>query len=181
MLVNDNGRGELQSVAQEPFAEILDTNTTQSRTGLGGQAQAGTTITVEPHISEDDYMQLGYSIELSNFTGTGSNGLPPPSQKNAVSSTVTIPDGYTIVVGGLTVKNMRQAVDTIPILGDIPVLKYLFGARSHSSENTTLFVFIRPVILRDDRFKDLIYLSEKKTEEAGLPSDFPQSKPLPLR
>ena len=35
VLVNDNGRGELQSVSQEPFAEILDTNTTQSRTGLG--------------------------------------------------------------------------------------------------------------------------------------------------
>jgi general secretion pathway protein D len=181
LLVNDNGRGELQSVAQEPFAEILDTNTTQSRTGLGGQAQAGTTVTVEPHISEDDYLQLGYTVELSNFTGVGRNGLPPPSQKNAVSSTVTIPDGYTIVVGGLSVKNLRQAVDTIPILGDIPILKYLIGARSKSSQDTTLFVFIKPVIFRDDRFKDLMYLSEQKATAASVPSDFPQSKPLPLR
>jgi general secretion pathway protein D len=181
LLVNDNGRGELQSVAQEPFAEILDTNTTQSRTGLGGQAQAGTTITVEPHISEDDYLQLGYSVELSNFTGTGRNGLPPPSQKNAVSSSVTIPDGYTIVVGGLSVKNLRQAVDAVPLLGDIPVIKYLFGSRSHTGQDTTLFVFLRPVILRDDRFQDLMYLSERKASAAGLPPDFPESQPLPLR
>ena len=107
--MNDNGKGKLQSVSQEPFAEILDTASTQSRTGLGGQAEAGTTISVEPHISQDDYLQLAYSIELSSFTGTASSGLPPPSQKNTVDSTVTIPDGYTIVVGGLTVKNFRAA------------------------------------------------------------------------
>ncbi len=181
ILVNDNGKGKLQSVSQEPFAEILDTATTQSRTGLGGQAQAGTTITVEPHISEDDYLQLSYTVELSSFTGQGTNGLPPPSQKNTVDSTVTIPDGYTIVVGGLTVKNLRKTVQSIPILGDIPVIKYLFGARTRTDTDTTLFVFIKPVILRDDRFEDLKYISEGKRVEMGLPGNYPTSEPLPMR
>src|SRR5439155_12724195 len=127
LLVNDNGKGKLQSVSQEPFAEILDTSTTQPRTGLGGLAQAGTTISVEPHISEDDYLQLAYSIELSSFTGTGRSGLPPPSQKNSVDSTVTVPDGNTIVVGGLRVKNFRQQKDTLPFIGAIPFAEFLFG------------------------------------------------------
>lgn len=181
ILVNDNGKGKLQSVSQEPFAEILDTATTQSRTGLGGQAQAGTTISVEPHISEDDYLQLSYSVELSAFTGAAANGLPPPSQKNTVDSTVTIPDGYTIVVGGLTVKNLRTTVQSIPLIRDIPVIKYLFGARTKTSTETTLFVFIKPLILRDDRFEDLKYLSSGKTAEMGLPGDYPASEPLPMR
>jgi general secretion pathway protein D len=181
ILVNDNGKGKLQSVSQEPFAEILDTATTQSRTGLGGQAQAGTTISVEPHISEDDYLQLSYTVELSSFTGQGTNGLPPPSQKNTVDSTVTIPDGYTIVVGGLTVKNLRKTVQSIPILGDIPVIKYLFGARTRTDTDTTLFVFIKPVILRNDRFEDLKYLSGGKAAEMGLPGNYPTSEPLPMR
>ena len=77
---------------------------------MGGQAQAGTTISVEPHISEGDYLQLNYSVELSNFTGAAQAGLPPPSEKNAVDSTVTIPDGYTIVVGGLSVKNFTKSL-----------------------------------------------------------------------
>src|SRR5205823_3689722 len=105
-----------------------------------------------PHISAGDYLQLDYSIELSSFTGQASGDLPPPSQKNAVESTVTIPDGYTIVVGGLSVKNLTAAVNTLPIIGDIPVLGWLFGTRSQTKSDTTLFVFIRPVILRDDRF-----------------------------
>ena len=181
LLVNDNGKGKLQSVSQEPFAEILDTSTTQSRTGLGGQAQAGTTISVEPHISEGDYLQLAYSIELSNFTGQSSAGLPPPSQKNAVDSAVTIPDGYTIVVGGLSVKNFTASVDSIPLLNQIPLLKYLFGTRSTTRTDTTLFVFIRPVILRDDKFEDLKYVSEQKAREVGLSGDYPPSEPVPMR
>lgn len=181
LLVNDNGRGQLKSVAQEPFAEILDTSGNQSRTGLGGQAEAGTSITVEPHISEDDYLQLTYSVELSNFTGASREGLPPPSQKNAVDSTVTIPDGHMIVVGGLSVRNLRQTVDSIPLIGRIPVIEYLFGSRTRATTDTTLFVFIRPIILRDDKFEDLKHLSGRSARDAGLPADHPASEPILLR
>jgi general secretion pathway protein D len=180
LLVNDNGKGQLQSVRQEPFAEILDTNTTQSRTGLGGQAEAGTTISVEPHISKGDYLQLDYTVELSSFTGNATNGLPPPSQKNAVNSTVTIPDGFTIVVGGLSLKNARDNINKIPLLGDIPIIKYLFRAQANSSSDTTLFVFIRPVILRDEKFEDLKYYSDRKMQRMGVPGDYPDSQPIPL-
>jgi type II secretory pathway component GspD/PulD (secretin) len=181
LLVNDNGKGKLESVAQEPFAVILDASSTQSLTSLGGLASAGTSITVEPHISEADYLQLGYSIELSNFTGTASNGLPPPSQKNAVDSSVTIPDGYTIVVGGLTTKNNSANNSSIPILGQIPFLRWLFGTQSNNVTDSTLFVFIRPVILRDDKFEDLKYISGRSAKSAELPPDFPLSHPVPMR
>ena len=181
LLVNDNGVGKLESVAQEPYAVLLDASSTQSVTSLGGLASAGTSISVEPHISQADYLQLGYTIELSSFTGAAQNGLPPPSQKNSVDSEVTIPDGYTIVVGGLTTHNFTTAVNTIPILGDIPFLRFLFGTRSRNVENSTLFVFIRPVILRDDQFDDLKYISGRALKQAGLDDDFPKSEPIPMR
>ena len=181
LLVNDNGAGKLQSVAQQPYAVILDASSTQSLTSLGGLAQAGTSISVEPHISDADYLQLTYSIELSNFTGDAASGLPPPSQKNSVDSEVTIPDGYTIVVGGLTSKNYTQAVNSIPILDQIPILKYAFGTRSWHAEDTTLFVFIRPTILRDDQFDDLKFISADSVRAAGLVSDLPQSNPVLMK
>lgn len=181
LLVNDNGKGKLESVQQQPFAVILDASSTQSLTSLGGQAQAGTSISVEPHISEGDYLQLAYSIELSNFTGAASNGLPPPSDKNSVDSSVTIPDGYTIVVGGLTTKSLTTSVNTIPLVGDIPLLKYLFGTRTRNLNDSTLFVFIKPVILRDDKFEDLKFLSGLSATEAAIPADYPQGEPVPMK
>jgi general secretion pathway protein D len=181
LLVNDNGKGQLKSVAQEPYAEIIDSNASQAITSFGGQAEAGTSIVVEPHISEDDYLQLSYSIELSNFTGAARQGLPPPSQSNSVDSTVTIPDGHTIVVGGLNTKNFRAAVDSVPGIDQIPILKYLFGSRTRSSTDTTLFVFIRPTILRDDKFADLKYLSGRAADKASIGGDYPASSPLPMR
>jgi general secretion pathway protein D len=181
LLVNDNGKGQLKSVAQEPFAQIIDSNASQAITTFGGQAEAGTSILVEPHISQDDYLQLNYTIELSNFTGQSTNGLPPPSQSNSVESTVTIPDGYTIVVGGLSTKNLRASLQSIPIIDQIPLLKWVFGTHSRTITDTTLFVFIRPVILRDDKFEDLKYLSNRAAGAASIPGDFPASDPIPLR
>ena len=73
------------------------------------------------------------------------------------------------------------AVDSIPGINQIPILKYLFGSRSRSSTDTTLFVFIRPTILRDDKFADLKYLSGRAAEKASIGGDYPPSSPLPMR
>ena len=94
---------------------------------------------------------------------------------------MTIPDGNTIVVGGLSVKNLRQAEDSIPFLNQIPLTRYLFGTRTNTTIETTLFVFIRPTILRDDQFADLKYLSDRKTDAAGIEGSYPASRPIPLR
>jgi general secretion pathway protein D len=85
------------------------------------------------------------------------------------------------VVGGLNRKSTSFTKTGIPILGDIPILEYLFSNRTNNSQNTTLFVFLRPVILRDDRFEDLKSLSERDLKPAGLPSNFPASEPLEMK
>ena len=178
ILVNDNTAGTLSSVAAEPYAAIVDSSNNTSTTTLGGNSEAGTTITVTPRISMDDYLQLEYNIELSNFTGDRSANLPPPSQRNTIQSDVTIPDGYTIVVGGINRIDNSNTESGIPVLSEIPVLKHLFSSQDVSHREQTLFVFIRPVILRDDRFADLKYLSGRDRDRAGLDSEYPSSESL---
>ncbi len=178
ILVNDNTAGTLSSVAAEPYAAIVDSSNNTSTTTLGGNSEAGTTITVTPRISMDDYLQLEYNIELSNFTGDRSANLPPPSQRNTIQSDVTIPDGYTIVVGGINRIDNSNTESGIPVLSEIPVLKHLFSSQDVSHREQTLFVFIRPVILRDDRFADLKYLSGRDRDLAGLDSEYPSSESL---
>ncbi|GAG00230.1 unnamed protein product, partial [marine sediment metagenome] len=124
VLVNDNATATLASISEAPFTSI-NASDTVSTTSFAGYASAGTTVTVTPHISEGQHVQLEYSITVNSFTGEGAAGIPPPRQTNEINSKVTIPDGYAVVVGGLTRKDFSSTVSSIPLLGEIPILKYL--------------------------------------------------------
>jgi len=180
VLINDNATGELTSKNEEPFASV-NASTTVATTSFAGFAQAGTNIRITPQISEGEHLKLEYEIELSSFTGEdASDSLPPARQTNSLISEATIPNGHTIVVGGLTRENYMNTIDRIPVLGRIPILEYAFSNRSEMQRKLTLFVFIRAVILRDDKFKDLKVLSQDAAARAELPGDYPESEPVEI-
>jgi general secretion pathway protein D len=58
-------------------------------------------------------------------------------------------NGQTIVLGGLTADDYNRLKSQVPILGDIPVLGELFKSRQESRTKRTLFIFLKPTILRD--------------------------------
>ncbi len=180
VLVNDNSTGTLASVTEVPFTSVNASNTVAT-TSFAGFAEAGTTIEVTPRISEDDHLVLDYVITLNSFTGTGGGGVPPPRQTDEVRSTVTIPDGHTVIVGGLNRQNNSWSRDGIPYLEKIPILRELTGIETKAGSRTTLFVFLRPVILRDDKFRDLQYLSGKALNRAGCQKNYPASRPMLIK
>lgn len=180
VLVNDNATATLTSLSQEPF-ESTSTTDTVAQQGFGGFVEAGTKITVTPHISEDDYLQLEYEVELSSFTGERVGNLTPPRQENTLKSAVTVPDGYAVITGGLTREDQSQSHNRVPVLGDIPILGTAFGTQRATFSKSTLFVFLRPVILRDDEFADLRYLSGQDLARAQLPDAFPASEAMLIR
>ena len=104
--------------------------------------------------------------------------MPPPRQTNEIQSRVTVPDGYTIIVGGLTNKNESYEIDTVPWLERIPVVRDLVSLQQDNWQQTSLFVFLKPVILREDKFKDLRYLSDVNLRRSIEPTNFPQNAPL---
>jgi len=154
----------------------VNASNTVATTNFAGFAEASTTIEVTPRISENDHLVLDYVVTLNSFTGTGGAGVPPPRQTDEIRSTVTIPDGHTIIVGGLNRQNTSWDRDGIPVLERIPILRELTGVENDSKSRTTLFVFLRPVILRDDKFRDLQYLSEKSLNCAGCTKPIPPAR-----
>lgn len=185
VLVNDNATASLVSENEEPFATVSVSGTGVERTTLGGYASAGTSIGVTPQIAEGDHLKLQYDIELSSFAeaseeAVAAASLPPARQTNTLSSEATIPDGHTIIVGGLTRDNYRESIDRVPILGSLPVVELLFSNRSTTERQTTLFVFIRAVILRDDQFQHLRFLSSEAATRAELAEGDPVSEPVEI-
>ena len=177
ILVNDNATGILSSVEEVPFTSV-NASQTVATTSFAGFADAGTTIVVTPHISEDGHLQLEYKITLNDFVGTGGDGIPPQRQTDEIESSVTVPDGHTIVVGGLKRRANAATVDSIPFIENIPILNILAMNRSKSRDDSSLFVFLRPVILREDRFEDLKFLSGEASGQACIQGDHPSSEPL---
>ena len=180
VLVNDNATGTLLSENEEPYASV-NASSTVATTSFGGYSSAGTKITIKPQISEGDYLKLKYEITLSSFGEDRTDSLPPSRQKNSLTSEVTVPSGDTIVVGGLSQEKLSKTVDRIPGVGSVPILEYLFSSRSNETHRTTLFVFIRAVILRDDKFESLKALSSQAAVRAGLASDPPVSEPVDIQ
>ncbi len=175
VLVNDNATANLQSIREEPFTTV-NASETVSTTTFGGYAQAGTQVLVTPHISESNHLRLRYELTLNSFTGAApSPNSPPPRSTNTVSSEVVVPDGYTVVVGGLVSTTRSTNITKIPLLGDIPLAGLLFQSRTEVDNNRTLYIFLRPVIFRDDAFLDLKHFSDQRREKAEVDQKFPEN------
>jgi type II secretion system protein D len=180
LLINDNATGSLYAVNEVPYTSI-NASETVATTSFSGYSSAGTTITVTPHISEGDHLSLEYTINLSSFSGEGAKGIPPPRITDEIHSEVTVPNGHTIVIGGLKRFDSAETKESIPYLGDLPFIGPLFSSETQNTSETSLFVFIRPVILRNNEFNDLKYLSIQDTASAGIDDGFPESQPMVIR
>ncbi len=181
LLVNNNESGTINSTVEEPF---LSTNAsdTVATTSFGGSSAAGTQVNLTPQIAEGDHIVLQYSISLSSFVGESADpALPPPRQQNSISSSATIPDGYTIVVGGIEIQSEAEAETRVPLLGEIPGIGELFKSRSRSNSRSRFFAFIRPSVMRHESFEDLKYLSGAAREAANIDGSFPTLSPRIIR
>ena len=174
LLVNDNQEAEIVSVSEQPFQEVSQGDG-GNVTAFGGFAEAGTTLRVTPSISDGGFLRLEYFIELSNFTAAqGTAGSPPPRDSNIIEGAATIPSDATIVIGGITVDNVRNTVAKIPLLGDIPIVGELFKDRSKIDSKSKLYVFLTPRIMTDPNFLDLKLLSEGPYAETELDPQVPE-------
>jgi general secretion pathway protein D len=167
VVVSDSTTATIASVQDAPFTSI-NASDTVATTSFAGYESAGTTLTVTPHIAQGDHLTLDYSFNFSNFTGAGSVGVPPPRTTNTFSGSVEIPDGHTVIVGGLVTENEADAVTEVPLLGRIPGLGVLFQSSDRARTKSRIFAFIRPTILRDDQFADLKVISRVERDAAAL-------------
>ncbi|MAE63528.1 MAG: hypothetical protein CMJ18_04590 [Phycisphaeraceae bacterium] len=179
ILVEDNSEAVISQVSEEPF-EVLSQGETTDTTSFGGFVEAGTTLTARPHLTDDNWLRLEYQVNLSSFGARVSPTLPPTRQQNNIEGVVRVPSGHTVVLGGLVSARREQTVDGIPIVSDVPVVGELFKDRSDADRNDTLFVFIRPVVLRDPAFRDLLHLTEDDRRSVRLFEDEEPRNPLKL-
>lgn len=112
----------------------------------------GIKLKVKPQINEGDSVLLEIEQEVSSVADAASSSsadLGATFNTRTVNNAVLVGSGETVVVGGLLDKSVADSVDKVPVLGDIPVLGYLFRSNSKKVSRRNLMLFIRPSIIRD--------------------------------
>lgn len=106
-------------------------------------------LDVIPRVNENNLITLNVHPMLEEIIGfTGPADFQQPiTSKREVETTVTVNDGETLVLGGLIKETNSKVVEKVWLLGDIPLLKYLFSTTSTKKEKTDLLIFITPKIL----------------------------------
>ena len=95
-------------------------------------------------------MKLAIYQEVSSiFNAQNPSGII--LNKRSLESQVLVDDGQIIVLGGLISDDVQTGTQSVPVLGDIPVLGSLFRYDTRKREKINLMVFLRPVVLRDGR------------------------------
>ncbi|MAB80709.1 MAG: hypothetical protein CMJ89_15265 [Planctomycetes bacterium] len=169
VLVNNNHAARVVTLDEQP-------TTTVTSTGVGGQTQenfngyqeAGITMEISPSISAARYLRLDISLSVSNFTSSfTASAIPPPRITREMSTSVNIPDGDTMVIGGVVSDIFREELDGVPWISDLPLIGALFRRTTKSKNRTTLYFFVTPHILHDRDFADLAEVSYQKKLQAA--------------
>ena len=168
ILVNDNAVGFINSIEEEPITQINQGEVTDT-VSFAGFVEAGTQFAITPHISESDYLRVEYEITLNSFGEESTDPSVPPSRNTtSIRSEATVPNGHTIIVGGLRASQETKFVNKVPLLGDIPILQMAFRSTSVKKAYKTTYLFITPVIMDQRDFSDLKDVSEQTAEKIDL-------------
>ncbi|MFN3311970.1 MAG: type II secretion system secretin GspD [Hyphomonas sp.] len=108
----------------------------------------GITMRVVPRVNQGDVIQLEISQEVSSLTGAVTGAADIVTNRRSIKTTVLADNGGTIVLGGLITNDRQTQRSEVPGLGQLPIVGGLFRSTQESARRQTLFVFLRPTILR---------------------------------
>ncbi|MFK5937117.1 MAG: pilus (MSHA type) biogenesis protein MshL [Sulfurimonas sp.] len=167
-----NNQPALITAGTEYFYKLTSTETLAGGAGAGAQSAnedvksvfAGVLLSITPEISDDKTITLKINPSLSDTTtdisGTDNSNrtMPPDLNRRQLSSVVTVKDGNRVILGGLI--NTKNTYDSnkVPLLGDIPILGYLFKYEEKIKQVQELVIIIEPHII--DKEINSVSLSE---------------------
>jgi len=106
----------------------------------------GIKLKITPHVIPNGEVRLELNPSIEAVIDPGPEGtlFAPTIAKREVSTTVTVENGRTVVIAGLTREDERKTVRRVPILGSIPLLGWLFRHKATNMERTDMLIFVTP-------------------------------------
>jgi general secretion pathway protein D len=163
ILTSDNKEAEILVGENVPFVSQSQT-TSALGVATSGNAVAGIVnsivrqdvgiiLKITPQITEGDHVKLDIYQEISSVKNEPDAritvSLGPTITKRSTKTSVVVKDNQTVVIGGLMQENDEETLTKMPLLGDIPVLGWLFKTKNVTKNKTNLIVFLNPHVIKE--------------------------------
>lgn len=152
ILTTDNKQAEIVVGENVPIITGQTVTTGGNSQSSIERIDIGVTLRLTPHITKGDFVKLDIYQEISSLADSvlfDPNEVGPLLNKRYAETTVITKDGETIVIAGLIRDNKTILTRKVPILGDIPILGYLFRFTKEEFDKTNLLIFLTPTIIKD--------------------------------
>jgi general secretion pathway protein D len=152
ILTTDNEEARITVGENRPFQTRSTTDVSGGTFESFEYRDVGKILKITPHVTEGRLVRMQISLEVTAIdqqqTLTTSSTLPV-TLKRTVDTTVIVKDRQTVVIGGLIDDTTTASENKVPVLGDIPILGWLFRKQSEEIVKTNLYVFITPRVIKN--------------------------------
>lgn len=150
LVVMNNQQAQIQVGDNIPISQTT-VNTSTSDTTLSSveYVQTGVILDVVPRINPGGlvYMDIKQQVSDADTSAMSSTQTNPRISTRSVSTQVAVQSGQTVLLGGLIKQDNAESGTSVPYLGKIPGLRWLFGTTSKSKARTELIVLITPRVI----------------------------------
>jgi len=164
VLTTDNEEARITVGENRPYQTRSTTDVSGGTFESFEYRDVGKILKITPHVTEGRLVRMNLSLEVTNIdlasTLTTSTTLPV-TQKRTVDTTVIVKDSQTVVIGGLIDEATTVNETKVPVLGDIPILGWLFRSKSERNEKTNLYIFLTPRVIKNPAEADEVYQIKK--------------------
>lgn len=178
ILTQDNKKATINVGQVVPFATGGKLDAFGSPTVTFDYREVGIKLQVTPHMSRTGKIRMDVVQEIQEVTEylkqemAGVSFSAPVVSNRKVETTVTIPDGKTLLIGGLISKRTSDTMKGIPILKDVPLIGWLFRDKTKDETKTNIFVSITPKIVDlDSEIEEQDHPLKPYLEQTGEPGD----------
>lgn len=147
ILTTDNKKAEISVGENVPYITSRNTSAGEQDYTQYEYKDVATKLSIVPHINQAGSLRLEVATEVVRIKENDAD--TPTTFKRTASTTVVLNDNDTVVIGGIIGHDSVENEWKVPVLGDIPILGWLFKTKSSSSTKTNMFIFLTPRIVRN--------------------------------
>ena len=161
ILTTDNKEAQINVGENVPYITSQQQNQASVNVGYNQYEykDVGTILKILPQINQSDLVRMEIFVEVSKVKTQANN--TPTTLKRTANTTVVVRNEETVVMGGIIGQDTTTGEFKVPLLGDIPLLGWLFKTKTERKDKTNLFIFITPHIVENEAELAAMYLDKR--------------------